>query len=109
MDVLSGPASVIAVVSLAIQLAENAKKLYEFWHSIDEAPQSIREIAAELKLLSNVLSNIAVNDQRYGPNETTTSALESCKFFMPLVDMLGVMWTVIMTNQAQSMSEKWLK
>jgi hypothetical protein len=33
MEVLSGASSVIAVVSLAIQLGDNTKKLCDFWQS----------------------------------------------------------------------------
>lgn len=79
MDGLSGGASIIAVVSLAVQLAENAKKLYDFWQSVGEAPASIRTIATELKVLSTVLADIAAHDQKYGPDEITTSVLESCE------------------------------
>jgi hypothetical protein len=78
MDSISTVASAIAVISLAIQLAGNAKMLYEFWHSIDEAPMSICALATDLKLLSTVLNNIAVHNQQHGPDPMTTSLLESC-------------------------------
>lgn len=45
MDGLSGAASVNAVVSLTVQLAESAKKLYDFWNLVDEAPDFVHEIA----------------------------------------------------------------
>jgi hypothetical protein len=78
MDGISTTASAIAVISLAIQLAGNAKMLYEFWHSIDEAPTAICTLATDLKLLSIVLDNIAAQSQEQGPDPTITSLLESC-------------------------------
>ena len=78
MDGLSGAASGIAVVSIAIQLADSIKKLYEFWTSVQDAPEDIRAIVKELRLLSAVLDGIKLNEQRYGPDPTTTIVLESC-------------------------------
>ncbi|KAE8446656.1 hypothetical protein EG329_011699 [Mollisiaceae sp. DMI_Dod_QoI] len=77
MDGLSGAASVIAVVSFAIQLAESTKKLYDFWKSVDDAPDSVREIVADLKLLSTTLTEIAIHEQKYGNNGSITDILES--------------------------------
>jgi hypothetical protein len=42
MDGLSSGASILAVVSLAIQLADSVKKIYEFWESVQDAPEVIR-------------------------------------------------------------------
>jgi hypothetical protein len=79
MDGLSAAASGIAVVSLAIQLADSAKKLYEFWHAVREAPESIAAIATHLRVLKTVLAEIATHDQRYGADPVTDQLLESCK------------------------------
>ena len=78
MDGLSGAASGIAVASIAIQLADSIKKLYEFWESVQDAPNDIRAVVKELRLLSAVLEGIQSNERRYGPDPTTTSVLESC-------------------------------
>jgi hypothetical protein len=80
MDVLSGASSVIAVVSLAIQLAESTKKLYDFWKLVDEAPDSIQRIVADLKLVSNVLAEIAQHEQRYGQDSSVVDVLVCCTY-----------------------------
>jgi hypothetical protein len=80
MDGISGASSVLAVVSLAIQLAESAKKLYDFWKSVDEAPASIQRIVADLKLVSSVLTEIAQHEQRYGQDGSIVDVLASCMY-----------------------------
>jgi hypothetical protein len=84
------------VVSLAIQLAENLKMLYDFWRSIKEAPESIRALANDLSLLSSVLVEIAAHGQQYGQSETTTNILESCtnqvKAMVAILDKLEKGW-----------------
>ncbi|KAI9699769.1 MAG: hypothetical protein M1836_002804 [Candelina mexicana] len=71
MDGLSSAASGIAVASLSIQLAENIKKLYEFWESIKDAPDDVRDCVGDLKLLSAALDI-------HGPNTTVTEIIKSC-------------------------------
>ena len=88
MDGISTAASAIAVISLAIQLAGNVKMLYEFWHSIGEAPPLICAWATDLKLLSKALNNIAAHDQQHGPDPATTSLLETCMNPTPWSDGL---------------------
>ncbi|CZR52451.1 uncharacterized protein PAC_02328 [Phialocephala subalpina] len=78
MDGLSGAASGIAVVSFTLQLAESATKLYNFWKSVDEAPEFVHEIVEDLKLLSTTLAEIALHEQKHGNNGSVTDILESC-------------------------------
>ena len=78
MDCLSAVASGMAVASLAFQLANSVRKLCEFWTSIQEAPEDIRETAMELDLLSRVLAQIACELQSVRPDETLSSALGNC-------------------------------
>jgi hypothetical protein len=78
MDGLSTTASGIAVGSSAIQVAENIKRLFEFWQSITEAPASIGAMTGDLSLFSSVLTEIAARDQQHGQNETTRRILKSC-------------------------------
>ncbi|KAH6675818.1 hypothetical protein B0J14DRAFT_372822 [Halenospora varia] len=59
MEALSGAASVFAVVSLAIQIADSTKKLSEVWSSIKNVPQSIQTITQDLELVSSALEDIA--------------------------------------------------
>ena len=78
MDGLSGAASAIAVVSLAIQLGDSVKKLCEFWASVKEAPDDVRAITADLQLLSSVLAGIASEEQHFEPDPTLVTALKVC-------------------------------
>lgn len=58
MDGLSAAASVMAVTSLAFQLAESTKSLFDFWDSIQHVPEEINDIKSELESLKNVLEKI---------------------------------------------------
>ena len=78
MDGLSGTASGMAVVSLAIQLGVSIKKLCEFWTSVKEAPDDVRAITADLHLLSSVLAEIASEEQHFDPDPTLETALKAC-------------------------------
>ena len=78
MDGLSAAASTIAVVSLAPQLADNSKKLYEFWNSIKDAPEDVRNISADLELLSSILHQIGLEAQYQRPDPATQAALRFC-------------------------------
>lgn len=75
---MEATASAFAVVSLAIQLAESVKKLCDFWASIREAPKDIREISADLRLVSNVLTQVAYETQHVEPDTILVDALEAC-------------------------------
>ena len=78
MDGLSAAASGIAVVSIAVQLAESFKKLHDFWKSIKEAPEDIRALSVDLEILSNVLIQIANETQHVEPDATLIAALNGC-------------------------------
>ena len=78
MDGLSGAASGMAVVSLALQLSSSIKQLYDFWDSVKEAPDNIRTITTDLNLLSSVLAEMAFEEQHFGPDQILTSVLQAC-------------------------------
>ena len=78
MDGLSAAASVIAVTSLALQLAESTKKLFEFWDSIQNAPEEVNDIKLELESLRNVLEQIGHEAQHQPPNRLVEPALRLC-------------------------------
>ena len=78
MEGLSAAASGIAVVSVAIQLAESFKKLSDFWKSIKEAPEDIRAISTDLDLVSSVLAEIANETQHVQPDDTLIAVLNAC-------------------------------
>ena len=78
MDGLSAAASGIAVVSVAVQLAESFKKLCDFWTSVKEAPEDIRAMSADLEILSNVLIQMARDTQHVEPDASLIAALNGC-------------------------------
>ena len=78
MDGLSAVANATAVVSISIQLADSIKKLYEFWDSVQEAPEDIQNIRADLELLTTVLSDITLEAQHQPPDGTLITVLKQC-------------------------------
>ena len=78
MEGLSAAASVIAVTSLAFQLAERTKKLFEFWDSIQSAPEEVNDIKLELESLRNVLEQIGHEAQHQPPNQSVKPTLRLC-------------------------------
>lgn len=78
MDGLSGAASGMAVVSLALQLGGSIKQIYDFWDSVTDAPDDIRAITTDLSLLASVLTEIASEEQHSGPDHTLKKVLETC-------------------------------
>jgi len=79
MEPLSGGASVIAFVSLAVQLADSIKKLSDFWSSIQEAPQEISALVSDLRLISAVLQEIRNDVRDSAPDSTSMQALRGCE------------------------------
>ncbi|KAI4220415.1 MAG: hypothetical protein LQ349_008094, partial [Xanthoria aureola] len=78
MDGLSTAAGGFAVVSVALQLADGIKKLHDFWNSITEAPEDIKENLDELRLLSDILIQMARDGQRHTPDRTFADVLSVC-------------------------------
>ena len=76
MDGLSAAASGIAVVNVAIQLADSVQKLCDFWTSVKDAPEDINRFSLELTILSNVLARVAQHNR---PDGLLESVLKSCR------------------------------
>ncbi|KAL8817209.1 MAG: hypothetical protein Q9191_008190 [Dirinaria sp. TL-2023a] len=76
MEGLATAASVAGV----IQLVGSVRKLYEFWDSIKDAPEEIRAIALDLRLLLSVLAEIASDAQHAEPDQTLEAVMEACHF-----------------------------
>ena len=74
MDVASGA---IAFASVAIQLIDSVSKIQAFWESFKEAPDSIKAIAKDLRVLNSVLKEIT-SGEAHSHDSTTAAALESC-------------------------------
>jgi hypothetical protein len=79
MDGLSSGVSVLAVVSIAVQLADSIKRIYDFWNSVDDAPNSIRAVIGDLDLLVNVLSDAAASEQKLAGGGVTEAILSTCQ------------------------------
>lgn len=90
MDGLSTAASGFAVVSLADQLADRIKQLYEFWSAVNAAPANILTTATELNQLLGVLAEISKFGQQYGAKPTTVEVLEKCKYSKRKLDTIVV-------------------
>jgi len=82
MEALAGVSSVLAVVSVAIQLGDGIKKLYDFWDSVIEAPQEVQAISKDLKIILDVVEDMQMQFEAQKPNSraatTTSAALEQC-------------------------------
>lgn len=79
MDPVSAAASMVAFVSIAIQLADSTKKLCEFWDSFKEAPSSIQALIDDLNLVSVVLREFGTDATVGIPDETCLKALRRCE------------------------------
>jgi hypothetical protein len=79
------------VSSLALQLAESITHLCEFWQSITDAPESVRDIAKELHVISTILASIA-NTALPERQIDMKLVLETCMYF-PLKLLFGNTWS----------------
>jgi hypothetical protein len=89
MDPISASANVIAFVSLAIQLAQSTKQLYDFWASIKDAPKSIRMLTDDLRLVDAVLKEIESEGRLADPDATCLKALQSCQALVANLNSLA--------------------
>lgn len=75
---MDGAASIIAVVSIAVQLADSIKKQCDFWESIKAAPHEVQTIIADLDLLGFVLRDIAAEAGLGQSDATLEKVLRGC-------------------------------
>ena len=88
MEALGGAASVIGVVSLAIELCKELRKVHDFWQSVREAPHHIAHISTEINLLITWLAVIANNYQRQELDRTNpnhSAAMDTLKLCLATV------------------------
>ena len=83
---MDGAAAAFAVVSLAIQLAHNIRKLSGFWKSVKEAPADVQNLITDLDLLSTVLCEISLEAQRTEPDATLRNVLQRCEVNVAALD-----------------------
>lgn len=96
MDPMSCIASIAGISSLAIQLADTAKKLSEFCSSVQDAPEDIKAIVKDLQTFLNILHDIENEEHLYGSdaNSNIHNATESCLHKANgLLDFLSSIWS----------------
>jgi hypothetical protein len=84
MDGFSAGASVIAVISLALQRTGCVKDLYEFWSSIRGASDALQAIVDNLKLLSTIAPEIASQRSHCSSSPTMKNVVQECKYLWTL-------------------------
>lgn len=88
MDGLSAAASGIAVASIALRLADSVKQIYDFWTSVKEAPDDIRTITEDLRVLSSILARIEKEAGQVEPDATLEAALNGCMLNVKILTSL---------------------
>lgn len=78
MEGLAGAAGVMAVGSITLQLADQFKKLHDFWTTFKDAPEDIRVIVIDMTLLLDVLKQMQVDEAECGLDPTTIALLRRC-------------------------------
>jgi hypothetical protein len=79
MEALGAASSVFAVVSLAVQLGSNIKRLADFWDSVKEAPAEVEQIKTELQVLGSLVNSIAKDTgATTGPGDVLHQCLAAC-------------------------------
>lgn len=97
MDGISGAASVIAVISLAVQLGSGAHDLYTFLGTISDAPSELRRLKTHLSHIRAItfLAQDALENQRRLHGDSVPVAnvvlmsLEGCE------DQVQHIWDVV--------------
>ncbi|KAE8447875.1 hypothetical protein EG329_010104 [Mollisiaceae sp. DMI_Dod_QoI] len=74
MDAISAGASVLTFVELAATLVVRAKELYDFWASVEDAPEDFQSIARDVHLIKDILEEITEHDETM----IVRGALEEC-------------------------------
>lgn len=64
MEALAAASSVLAVVSVTVQLGSIVQKLIRFWDSVKDAPTDIADIKAHLRVLCALLRSIEIDLSR---------------------------------------------
>lgn len=82
-EIVGLAASVISIASFAIQLGDSVQKACTFWDSIEDGPDDIRRISADLRWLATFLRVIKHNNKSSTTNnvqdELLREVLESVK------------------------------
>ena len=89
LEVLGG---VFATVSIALQLADAARKLHDFWTSVQHSPKEMKDLLLDLKLLQRVLQDIHSEEAALPvPHEAlpTHEPLKKCGTYLAEIEVLA--------------------
>lgn len=96
MEPFSHGAAIIGVTGFTVgTLMHSVKKLYTFWSAIKDAPDNVRAMTADLRLLLAVLSDLVTDAEQYEHEATWIDALEAC------MQRVSDMNDILLGNQAQ--------
>jgi hypothetical protein len=79
MEVIGAASGVIAIASIAIQLAETIKELVEFGKAVQDAPADIRALLQDLEVLRSALLQIHRTSSSIGIDAVTETVLKECE------------------------------
>jgi hypothetical protein len=95
MEALGAASSVIAVISLGLQLANSVQRLVDFWDSVKDAPSEVAEIRSQLKVLGALLRSIE-SDTHQSLSDSESSlgndCLLICKASVAKLEKLSKAW-----------------
>lgn len=79
MEVVGAASGVIAIASIAIQLAETIQEIVEFGKAVQDAPADICALFQELEVLRSALLQIHRTTSRIGTDAITGTVLKDCE------------------------------
>jgi hypothetical protein len=79
MEALGAASGVIAIASIAIQLAETIQELVEFGKAVQDAPANIRALLQDLEVLRSTLLQIHRTSSRIGIDAVAETVLKECE------------------------------
>jgi hypothetical protein len=88
MEAVGAAASVIAVVSLSIQICGCAREICDFFNSIVDAPKEIKNIQVQVELVHTICEGVKRVVERAQKNETIDA--DSTYFLACISSALGV-------------------
>jgi hypothetical protein len=95
MEPLAAASSVLAVISLALQLADNVQRLIDFWDSVKDAPTEVTEIRSQLRILGALLSSMeseASHSSNDGGSSLGNDCLLVCKESIAKLEKMSKEW-----------------
>ena len=113
MDGVSAAASVVSLVTIAGQLIQSIKAVYEFWSSVKGVPTRLAWLVEDLQFLQQTLKQVeqyAIQDPSVGENKNCRQALEMCalhvanleELITPLQSLLGERKKVVLWKSVKA-------